>query len=231
MHIKNIHYMIEELSKCAKCEIENGINQVDTKEMGEVVDIIKDLCEAEYYAQISKAMDKAEEDEKEEEKYMLKRFKEEYGENDGERRYYDNYRYMKSGRFAPKGRGSYMPRRGYEEPPYYHMSPEMYHEYTPEQLRDMDRADGRMYYTETYRGIASQRDIKEGKSGQSRRSYMETKEMHKANTPADKQIKMSELEKYTKELAEDVTEMISDATPEEKQILKTKLQTMAQKIV
>lgn len=39
-----------------------------------------------------------------------------------------------------KGRGTY--RRGYEEPPYYHMTPEMYH-------RDMDRDMGRMYYTET----------------------------------------------------------------------------------
>jgi hypothetical protein len=69
------------------------------------------------------------------------------------------------------------------------------------------------------------RDEREGRSGQSRRSYMESKEMG-----SDKQSKMKELENYTKELAEDVTEMISGASAEEKNLLKTKMQTLIQKI-
>lgn len=69
------------------------------------------------------------------------------------------------------------------------------------------------------------RDSREGRSGQSRRGYMESKEMGK-----DKQEKIKELENYTKELAEDVTEMISGASPEEKTLLKTKMQTLIQKI-
>jgi hypothetical protein len=70
-----------------------------------------------------------------------------------------------------------------------------------------------------------QRDAKEGRSGQSRRGYMESKEQGR-----DKQDKMKELERYTKELSEDVTEMIGDASPEEKSMLKQKLSALVQKI-
>lgn len=159
MHIKNIHCMVEKLAECAKCEVEKGIEQLNTEEMGEVTDMIKDLCEAEYYARIAKAMEKSEEEDEAEEKYIrkilkdehkdeYKRMREEYGEDEGERRFYDNYRYKTTGRFAPKGRGSYMPRggrRGYEEPMYF-LPPEVYMNYSPEELRDMDRDMGRMYY-------------------------------------------------------------------------------------
>ena len=59
---------------------------------------------------------------------------------------------------------------------------------------------------------------------------MESKEIHKANTPQDKDAKMKELEHYLNELGEDVKEMIIDATPEEKQMLRTKLSTLVQKM-
>ena len=124
MHIKHIHELIEKLSECACSELSSGIENVNTCEMGQVIDMIKDLADAEYHARISKAMEEAEEDEKEEEKYLLKMFKDQYGEEDA-RRYYDEYRY-KSGRFAPKGHGM---RRGYNEPPYWHMTPEMYRDW------------------------------------------------------------------------------------------------------
>jgi hypothetical protein len=52
--------MIEKLSEVAKCELDKGVENIDTKEMGEVAEIIKELSEAEYYAKISKAMDEAE---------------------------------------------------------------------------------------------------------------------------------------------------------------------------
>ena len=41
---------------------------------------------------------------------------------------------------------------------------------------------------------------------------------------------MKELEHYMKELSQDVTEMINDASPEEKQILKQKITELAGKI-
>lgn len=177
MHIKNIHCVVEKLAECAKCEVEKGIEQLNTEEMGEVADMIKDLCEAEYYARIAKAMEKSEEEDEAEEKYIrkmlkeenkdeYKRYMDEYGE-DGERRFYDNYRYA-DGRFAPKGRGSYRPRssgrrgrRGYEEPMYF-LPPEVYMNYSPEELRDMDRDMGRMYY-----GGGSSGGNSGGSSGQS----------------------------------------------------------------
>ena len=112
MDIKRMHEMIEKLSECAKCEIDKGIENIDPCEMGQVTDMMKDLAEAMYYRTLMKAMEESSADETME---MFDRF------DDG-RRFYDNYRYA-NGRFAPKGRGT---RRGYEEPPYWHMTPEMY---------------------------------------------------------------------------------------------------------
>jgi hypothetical protein len=136
--------------------------------MGEVAEIIKELCEAEYYAKVSKAMDEHDFDNAEE---IM---------DEGRRGY----------RGQPRdSRGRYM-RRGYDEMMY---MPEMY--------RDMDLMDGKMYYTSANRSQSSQggssmgysdgmmHDSREGRSGQSRRSYMETKEMHKGNSEEDKMAK------------------------------------------
>lgn len=239
MHIKHIRCIEEKLAEAIRCEFDKGIENVNTSEMGKATDMLKDAAEAEYYARIAKAMEEAEKEDEESQKYMLKQLKEEYGEDDG-RRYYDNYRYMRTGRFAPKGRGSYMPRRGYETPIEYHMTPEMYREHDPEYYRDMDRDMGRMYYTDTgmrgnmgnssRTGNSGMRDGREGRSGASRRSYIETKEMHPDNSQESKQMKMKELEKYMGELSGDITEMIAGASNEEKTMLKAKLQTLMQKI-
>ena len=209
MHIERMHKMIECLTEKALCELEKGTENVDTCEMGQVVDMIKDLNEAEYKAVIVKAMKKADEEKEEYDKMLLRELKEEYGEDTG-RRYYDHYRYA-SGRFAPKGHGTY---RGYSEP-YYHMTPEMY--------RDMDRdTHSRMYYTET--------GMNESGYDRAKRTYTETKEMHRGNTPEDKKAKMQELERYAKSLTEDVVEMVSDMSDEEKNLLRTKMQILMQKI-
>lgn len=222
MDIKRMHNMIEKLSECAESEFDKGIENVDACEMGKVTDMLKDLAEAMYYRALTKAMDEADNDD------MMEMF-----DRYGDRRFYDDYRYKTSGRYAPKGRGTYVGRRGYEEP-YYHMTPDMMREHTPEYWRDIDRASGKMYYTESgneHMTGAATRDMREGRSGISRRSYMETKELHRANTPEDKQEKMKSLENYAKELTEDVTGMIADMTPEEKNLLRSKVQTLAQKIV
>lgn len=239
MHIKNIRCIEEKLAEAIRCEFDKGIENVNTAEMGKATDMLKDAAEAEYYARIAKAMEDAEKEDEESQKYMLKQLKEEYGEDDG-RRYYDNYRYMRTGRFAPKGRGTYMPRRGYETPIEYHMTPEMYREHDPEYYRDMDRDMGRMYYTETgmrgnmgnssRTGNSGMRDGREGRSGMSRRSYMQTKEMHPDNSQESKQAKMKELEKYMSDLGVDMAEMIKDMTPEERTLAKAKLTTLVQKM-
>ena len=59
MDIKRMHCMIEKLSECAKSEMESGIENVDTCEMGKVVDMMKDLSEAMYYRTLTKEMDES----------------------------------------------------------------------------------------------------------------------------------------------------------------------------
>lgn len=217
MDIKRMHCMIEKLSECAESEFNKGIENVDPVEMGQVTDMLKDLAEAMYYRTLTKAMEDSEKDE------IMEMF-DRYG--DGGRRFYDDYRY-KNGRFAPKGRGT---RRGYEEPPYWHMTPEMYRNW--DDYRDMDRESrGRMYYSEPSRiSDSAMRDSREGRSGMSRKMYMESKELHRSNTPQDKEAKMRELEKYMKDLSEDVTDMLGDMTPEERSMIKAKMSTLVSKM-
>ena len=209
MDIKRMHEMIEKLSEAAECEFNKGIENVDTCEMDKVVDMMKDLSEAMYYRTLTKAMQESDTEE------IMEMF-DKYGD-DG-KRYYDMWRY-KSGRFAPKGRGT---RRGYEEPPYYHMTPDQYKEHDPEYWRDLDRKDGKMYYTEPI--------TMESRYDKAKRGYEESKMTHKENTPEHKQAKMKDLEAYLKELSEDVTKLLSDATPEERAMVRGKMQVLTQKI-
>lgn len=69
-------------------EAAKGLENVDAKELGEAVDILKDLGEAKYYCSVVMAM-----------------------EDDGPMGYNER-RYQTSGRYAPKGRGE----MGYAEP-------------------------------------------------------------------------------------------------------------------
>lgn len=209
MDVKRIHEMREKLTECTKSQFDKGIDHVDTCEAGKVIDMIKDLAEAEYYATLAITMQEYNPDE------SMEMF-ESYGE--GGRRFYDHYRYA-DGKFAPKGHGTY--HKGYEEPPHFHMTPEMY--------RDMDRDMGRMYFTEPIMNT-SMRDSKEGRSGMSRRAYMENKELHKSSTPADKEARVRDLSTYMKEFASDLMEIINDSIPEEKTVLKRDLSALVTKI-
>lgn len=96
--LKDLNELKHKLVEAVKMELAGGVEGVDTQEMGEVIDMIKDLASAEkdcmeacYYELVCEAMDGGE----------------------SERMGYDRWRYA-SGRFAPKGRGSV---RGYL-PPY-----------------------------------------------------------------------------------------------------------------
>lgn len=212
MDIKNMHEMIEALVGCAKAEFDKrGIEQIDPKEMGEVTDMIKDLAEAQYYRTLVEAMDDSE-----------------YGLDYDEDGPIEDRKYYRGQPRDAKGRYMSRRRRGYEE-----MIPEIYHD---DWRRDMDKDRGRMYYASDGQHHVSggemhgSRTQHMGRSGDSRRGYMETKEINKGNSQEEKMAKMKELERYTKDLAEDVTEMISDASPEEKTMLKSKLQMLITKI-
>ena len=78
--------------------------------------------------------------------------------------------------------------------------------------------------------VVHSHDAREGRSGHSRKSYMETREMHKGDSVEEKQKKLKELENYLMDLTGDIMDMIADALPEERAMLKTKIQTLATKI-
>ncbi len=152
MHIKHIHETIEKLSQYACEEACKSKESINTEELGEVVDMIKDLACAEKDARISKAMEEADEEEKEDIKYIIKKMKEEgedWDEDEARRFYRGQPRSRTSGRFMSRGDGRRNNRgrsRGYEEPMYYPMMPEIYN--PMEYMRDVDRESmGRMYFS------------------------------------------------------------------------------------
>ena len=60
---------MERLEECVKCEFDKGLKQVDTNEMGKVIDMIKDCAMTLYYYTCYEAMKKENEWEDEERKY------------------------------------------------------------------------------------------------------------------------------------------------------------------
>lgn len=198
--IERMKHMKETLMNCISGQL-GDLSSVDSKELGEAMDMVKDLSEAIYYCTITESMEKSDKEKKE---------------------YPVEYRYY----------------------------PVDYNRY----YRDMDRGNGNMYYTDyamnnggsrNYDGgmrgyqdgnrqstgesrnyPIELRDYREGRSPMTRKNYMERK-MH----GGAKEAQMHELEKYMQELTSDITEMIEGSSPEEKQMLKSKISALATKIV
>ena len=164
--VRQLEQMKECLVSCVQNQISGHLDQVDTKELGEAIDMIKDLEEAIYYCTITKAMN-----EKEKEDYSRHQEPRCYGGDSG-------------------NTGTS------------HAMNSTHH--------DM---------------MMNPRDNREGTSPMYRRMYMESKEMNQ-----DTSKTMQDLEKYMQELSGDVMEMIANATPEEKQMLRQKITTLATKI-
>lgn len=176
------------------------LKKVNTKELGEAVDMIKDLAETMYYCEIYKQMEESEKQEQ------------------------------------MRGTNNYYYTERYYDPMYY---------------RDMDRSNGRMYYSVGEGSTGSQsgnmssnsnsnsstayytemdypitlHDDREGRSPQKRKMYMESKATHQNNTKIIK-----DLENYMNELTSDMVEMLDKATPEEKAIVQRKIEVLSNKI-
>ena len=194
-------HRLKHMKEALVAQVENqmsNLSEVDTHELGEVIDMIKDLEEAIYYCSITKAMEEKEEEKKVEYHYYIP--ERDIDRDEWGRMYYPRMR-DSQGRYLPEGRDGMRDgggRRNYIE------FPDPYHE------------------REVPIGL---RDEREGRSPITRRLYMESKELHK-----DKTTKLKELEQYMKELSEDIVEMISDATPEERQLLEKKVAALSTKI-
>lgn len=212
-----MHKLAEKIADCMKAKVEaKGIDNIegqDLVELGMWTDIIKDLVCYDKDKKIIEAMDEAEESE-EEMKYI------EMYEDYPDRRGYKGQRRDSLGRYMSSRR------MGYEEP--HIMTTDMYHDYTPEMLRDMDREIGRMYYS----GIGSQVGMNGGQSSRSenaRRGYEESK-MMQDGSPESKKKAMESLENYLKELSEDMTDLVGKMDANEKSMVRSKLQTLAQRV-
>lgn len=204
-----IHDMLEDISEAATTELAKGTDQVNTKEMGEVVDMIKDLSEAEknkwqscYYKSIVEAMEESE-----------------YGEDydwtgpDEDRMGYPRMRdsrgrFMSSRRGYPmQGRGRSGGRRSYDE--------------MMEDPRYMDMMKERMGYSNGAYGGGQRGMSSSGGSryGYSHDDYMQKKSSMQGNDP--KRAKL--IEEHMDDLYGMFKEEVQDMTPEEKQMWKSKL--------
>ena len=203
-----MHKFAKQIMECVKAKVDGiGIENFEGQNLDDLKDfteIVKNIACFDKDYRIVEAMEKSEDNED------IMRMLEQYGDYP-ERRFYDHYRYA-DGRFAPKGRGTY--RRGYEEQPYWHMTPEMY--------RDMDKENGRMYYTEPM--------YTESRYESAKRAYTESKELHKGNEPQDKEAKMRELEKYMKEMSDDLLNLMKGMSQEEMNMAKSKLSVLVSKM-
>ena len=167
---------LKSIKQCLVSQVQTQLGDLkntNVKELGEVIDMIKDLEEAMYYCAIITAMEE----------------KEEQPQNN------INY-YMEQ----PRSDYDIMPKR---------YTP--YMEYAPYMMRDDKWRDTHLY---------------DGRSGASRRMYMEGKLGHTSNDVQS----MKELETYIKDFSDDMIDMVKESTPEEKQVLSNKLQALASKV-
>lgn len=195
------------LVNCIQAQVGQGLKEVDTKELGEAIDMLKDMEEAIYYCSITKAMEESKEEEKYREKYYSMYPRMMY--NDGNSRNYSDMMYNDGNRMYYNGGGNSSNSGGSRGGQ------------SGGNSGGSRNYDGGQYYPYP----AEIRDYREGRSPVTRRTYMESKELHH-----DKTKQMQELDKYMKELTDDILEMINGATPEEKQMLSQKLSTLATKV-
>lgn len=175
--------------------LEMGLTQdianIDAKELGELMDIVKDCCETikydeetKYYKKVVEAME-------------------------------ENASAEKLGEYLPETEGKYYTRLR-----------DAHGKYMYSKMPD-DRYDNmylnRMYYTPMYDNTKiGNTDYRNGKAYISRRGYME------ANEKGDIDTASKELEKYFKDLGIDITEMISNMSTSDKQIVKRKIEQLAE---
>ena len=188
---------------------------VDAKELGEVIDMIKDLAQAEYYCEIYKQMKEASEQQKESnnyyytERYMpMPDYYRDMERSNGRMYYSGGGNSSSSSQSSGGNSGSsgtqyyssrYQPNPwgGYEEEPYY----------------DKDFV------------LQHLRDEREGRSPMKRKMFMESK-----SNGSDSNKSMKELESYMQDLTSDMMDLLDKATPEEKSIVQKKINTLASKI-
>lgn len=223
MGIEALKTMKDQLVSCVQGQL-SDISKVDAKELGEAVDMIKDLAEAVYYCTITEAMEKGEES-KGQGETNINYYTNPIPSYNYNMRMYPDYRDMeRSGGYmyypgGSGGSGGSGGGRGGN-------SGGSSGGNSGSGGSGGNSGGGRVgssYYTEIPGDMT--RDPREGRSPMRRRMYMEGKEMKN-----DTKSQLHELEAYLQELSTDITEMIKDASPEEKATLHQKMNMLANKI-
>lgn len=222
--------MQKQLMSCVQGQF-GDLSKVDTHELGEAVDMIKDLAESIYYCTITEAMEKSEEKNGERVQTVNYYTSPIYAKSTPNMMESDyrmmerngGYMYYPSG--SGGGSGGQGQGTGATNYMYYPTGPNG----DTTNGGNMDSVGmlgngGRVvnYYTNP----DMMRDPRQGRSPMRRRMYMEGKEAHN-----DTNSQLRELEAYLQELSKDITEMIKDASPEERATLHQKMSTLADKIV
>lgn len=187
-----------------------NLQQVDAEELGEVIDMIKDLDEAIYYCTVTKAM---EDSEKESKRAPVMYYTPMYYDPSMNRDPWETRDMDKPyGRMYYTENGNSMGRGGNGG------------RGNSNSNGNSSSSSSSRQYSEWEQPI-DWRDRREGRSPISRKMYMESKEMHKG-----KAVQLKELEKYIQELTTDLVEMVGDASPEEQQYLANKMSNLSTKI-
>ncbi len=253
-----MHKRLEHMKETLMCAVEMelcNLGEVDTEELGAAIDMIKDLEEAIYYCTVTEAMKGGGDTEIEMEMKKSDHHKQSK-ETEDEGRMYGGYRYYpmmygngeddmmyarrrradgtfyanggnRGSSYADGGNGgSSYAEGGQSGSSYANGGQQGGGGQSGGSSGGSSYADGGYSYNSMYGGgMYADRDEREGRSYNSRRMYMEAKDMKR-----DKATQLRELEKYMQELSQDVTEMIADASPEEKQYLEKKITALASKI-
>lgn len=195
---------LKTMKECLTSQVQaqmSHLDTVDAHELGEAVDMIKDLAEAIYYCTVTEAMEKSSEDK---EKMNTNNNTYYYSTTHYDRpmEYSNGKMYYGEGNSSSSGMG---PGNNSGN-------------------SSNSSSNGTSYYHEEY-WPQEFRDYREGRSPMQRKMYMESKDLHKGS-----EIEMKELESYLQDLSADITEMVRKASPEEKQILQKKISGIAAKI-
>lgn len=199
---------IEELKMLKKnilsCVKNQDLKDADTEEMGDAIDMIKDLSEAIYYCTIAEGMEKGTEENEAMEKAMMKLNMDKNGNRDNY--YYPMYYTTRRENDWNRGRLYHWGYPDYEEYPYDYPS-----KYAPSTYTG-GRVNTGM--NNNMNAGMNNRDSREGRSGQARRMYVESKEMNQ-----DENTQMVKLKEYIDDLTDDMTEIAKQMSPEHKTML------------
>lgn len=211
---------------CTQGQVNGHINQVDTKELGQAIDMIKDLEQAMYYCTIVQAMEKQDKQQPNSTYYYTPMRKpQQYWPDERYQDMMERQQWRRQGKMyydGPNG-GRNMgnsTNSGNMENANSGNGGTNYYDHNPRYV------DPYMKNIEPYYPPRQAHDYRQGNSPIQRKMYMQGKQTHKK-----KQEQMKELQKYMQELSKDVTQMIQGASTEQKQMLQQKLVALSKMVV